>query len=130
MSHCEDTIYVRISGNDSSGALEDQHVDPRIRPGAAHTSDHRRRQQQIADAAQKSVAKLTLRVVGETVDVQAITRFWRQLEQSPFIENVNLVGSTTKPVAGADVIEFTLDLQFQRPDSTVIRTVPLNVQVR
>jgi Tfp pilus assembly protein PilN len=88
------------------------------------------RMTQIADAAKKSVAKLTLRVVGETVDVQAITRFWRQLEQSPFIENVNLVGSTTKPVSGADVIEFTLDLQFQRPDSSSIRTVPLNVQVR
>lgn len=88
------------------------------------------RLEQINSAAQKAITRLQLRVVGQTVDVQAITRYWRQLEQSPFIENVNLIGSTTQTVAGAEVIQFTLDMQFQQPDPSVIRTVPLNVQVR
>ena len=101
-----------------------------VRDSATGRGGGAQRMEQITNAAQRSITRLTLRVVGETVDVQAITRFWRQLEQSPFIESVNLVGSTTKAVSGAEVIEFTLDLAFQQPDPSVIRTVPLNVQVR
>ena len=52
LRHCEDTVDVRVSGNNSRGVVEHQHVDLRLRPGAAHAADQRRRQQQIADAAQ------------------------------------------------------------------------------
>lgn len=74
--------------------------------------------------------KVNLRIVGNTVDIQALTRFMRLLEASPFIENVVLIKSALIIVEGKEVTEFTLDASYQTPDSTAIRTVPLTVSVR
>lgn len=83
-----------------------------------------------AAAAPTETPPLKARLVGQTVDIQALTRYMRTLEQSPFIEGVNLVGSVIKQDQGRDVTEFTLDIQFQKPDPSAIRTVPLTVAVR
>jgi Tfp pilus assembly protein PilN len=82
------------------------------------------------NAARAAVAPLQFRIIGQTMDVQAITQYWRLLEASPFIEKVNLVGTTMTMADQREVIQFTMDLQFQRPDPSAIRTVPLNVLVR
>lgn len=74
--------------------------------------------------------KLRARVVGQTVDFQALTRYMRDLEASPFVEGVTLVGSRVQAAEGYQVTEFTLDLQAQVPDSTAVRRVPLSVTVR
>jgi Tfp pilus assembly protein PilN len=89
-----------------------------------------RRVEEIAAAAMASVPRLQLRVIGQTVDIQALTRYMRLLEASPFLENVNFVRSDARPIAGVNLVDFTIEMQYQKPDSSVIRTVPLTVGVR
>ena len=71
-----------------------------------------------------------LRLVGHTVDIQALTRFMRVLESSPFIENVQLVKSTLILVDGKQVTEFQLDASYQPPDPSAITVVPVSLSVR
>jgi Tfp pilus assembly protein PilN len=66
-----------------------------------------------------------LRMVGRTVDVQAFTRFMRTLEDSPFLEGVTLQRSEPQVEGGREVTQFVLDLMFTRPDSLLLRRVPL-----
>ncbi|MEP6691211.1 MAG: PilN domain-containing protein [Gemmatimonadaceae bacterium] len=74
--------------------------------------------------------KVQFRVVGNTVDIQALTRFMKLLEASPFVENVQLVKSSMILVDGKEVTEFQLDAQYQVPDASAIRTVPVSLSVR
>jgi Tfp pilus assembly protein PilN len=77
-----------------------------------------------------AVPQVQFRVVGNTVDIQALTRFMKVLEASPFIENVQLVKSTMILVDGKEVTEFQLDARYQYPDSSAIRTQPVALSVR
>lgn len=70
------------------------------------------------------------RLVGNTVDIQALTRFMKLLEASPFIQNVQLARSELALVEGKEVTEFTLEAQYERPDSTMIMTAPVSLSVR
>lgn len=70
------------------------------------------------------------RVVGNTVDIQALTRFMKLLEASPFIQNVTLARSEMALVEGKEVTEFTLEAQYERPDSSMILTTPVSISVR
>jgi len=70
------------------------------------------------------------RLVGNTVDIQALTRFMKLLESSPFIMNVQLARSEMALVDGKEVTEFTLEAQYERPDSSVIMTAPVSLSVR
>jgi hypothetical protein len=85
-----------------------------------------------ADSDAVAAAQLSFRIVGQTIDIQALTRFITQLEASPWIENVVLVRTENKTVqpGNKDAIEFTLDMKQQKADSSVIRKVPLSVSVR
>ena len=74
--------------------------------------------------------KLTFRLIGQTVDIQALTRFMKDLEASPFIENIQLVKSVTIIVDQREVTEFQLDAAWETPDPSVIRTVPVSLAVR
>jgi Tfp pilus assembly protein PilN len=69
-------------------------------------------------------------IVGNTVDIQALTRFMKLLQASPFIQNVQLMNSSLVQADGKEVTEFTLEAQYQQPDSSAIRTVPLTLSVR
>lgn len=73
---------------------------------------------------------MKFQIVGNTVDIQALTRFMKLLEASPFIQNVQLQNSALVQADGKDVTEFTLEAEYQQPDSTAIRSVPLTLQVR
>ena len=70
------------------------------------------------------------RIVGNTVDIQALTRFVKLLESSPFIKNVTWGRSEIAIVEGKEVTEFVLDAQYERPDSTMILTQPVSLSVR
>jgi Tfp pilus assembly protein PilN len=87
-----------------------------------------------ADSAAVAAGVLTFRVVGLTVDIQALTRFMKQLEASPWIEDVQLAKSDLVQVASAsgpkDATEFTLDMKFQKADSAFVHRVPLRIAVR
>lgn len=74
--------------------------------------------------------EVRVRLSGQTVDIQALTRFMRTLEQSPFLESINLQRSELVLDQGKEVTQFTLDMLYSRPDSTAIRRVPMTVSVR
>ncbi len=73
--------------------------------------------------------------VGETVDFQvrglagnnrAMTTFWRQLEESPFIRSVQLVQSEQVVQPGGQLVyAFQLDCVYARPPLDLLETIPL-----
>jgi Tfp pilus assembly protein PilN len=83
-----------------------------------------------AEIEDEPAPKTTFRIAGNTVDIQALTRFMKLLEASPFIQNVQLEKSDLAVVDGKDVTEFSLSAEYQTPDSTAIRTIPLTLSVR
>src|SRR5947207_3193287 len=67
------------------------------------------------------------RIVGRTVDIQAFTRFMRTLEDSPFIQNVNMEKTEVAVEGGKDITQFTLNMTYARPDSLLLRRVPFTL---
>ena len=70
------------------------------------------------------------RVVGHTVDIQALTLFMKQLEASPYIRNVQLAKSEVVLADGKDITEFALDAEYQLPERALLRTAPVTISVR
>jgi|ERR1043166_2206678 Tfp pilus assembly protein PilN len=70
---------------------------------------------------------VTLRLTGRTVDIQALTAFYRDLAASPFIDNVNLERSDAGSDQNKEMTQFTLTLSYRRQDSTslAVHRVPL-----
>ena len=85
-----------------------------------------------ADSAANAAGGLSFRIIGQTVDIQAMTRFLRQLEASPWIEQVQLARTdmVTLQPGNKEATEFTIDMKLQKPDSAVIHRVPLKILVR
>ena len=73
---------------------------------------------------------LGFRIVGQTVDIQALTMFMRQLESSPFVHKVTLSKSEIVILDGKDVTQFELNAEYEVPPPGVVRTTPLVVPVR
>lgn len=83
-----------------------------------------------ADSLFNGVATTTtFRIVGQTVDVQALTQFMKSLEASPFIKNVQLTRSDLVTADSKEVTEFQLEAQTETPPAQMIRTVPLSIAV-
>jgi Tfp pilus assembly protein PilN len=74
--------------------------------------------------------EVRIRMIGLTPDIQALTRFMRQLESSPFFADVQLNNSQQASDQGKDVTQFTLDVTYTRPDTSVIRRIPLSNMVK
>jgi Tfp pilus assembly protein PilN len=70
------------------------------------------------------------RLVGQTVDIQALTMFMRDLEGSPFVRNVQLASSQAVISDGKDVTEFTLNAEYQIPPRSALHTDTITVRVR
>lgn len=85
-----------------------------------------RREKAVAAGARTT----QFRIIGHTVDIQALTRFMRDLESSPFVQNVNLARSDLVTSEGKEVTEFQLDASSERPPPEEIRTLPLSVRVQ
>ena len=85
-----------------------------------------------SEAADGAAAPQTtrFRVVGHTVDIQALTMFMRDLEGSPFVRNVQLARSEAVLADGKDVTQFTLDAEYQTPPRAALRTDSITVRVR
>ena len=75
-------------------------------------------------------ATMKFQMVGNTVDIQALTRFMKDLEASPFVQNVQLVKTGIVLQEGREVTEFKLDAEYQTPEPGAIRTVPVSLSVR
>jgi Tfp pilus assembly protein PilN len=134
-SHIMDEVSRALPSYTWLTQLAQTNVTQPIQPAAQPPADAKagKNAQRAQEAIEDSVALaqvVNFRMIGNTVDIQALTRFMRLLEASPFVENVQLVKSSLILVDGKEVTEFTLDASYQTPDSTAIRTVPLTVSVR
>lgn len=69
-------------------------------------------------------------VNGRTVDIQAYTRFLRQLEASPWLTEVTPVSAQTVVEKERPVTAFSIRATYHQADSAYIRTVPLSQSVR
>lgn len=94
-------------------------------PAGRATLEKARREKAVAIGARTT----QFRIIGHTVDIQALTRFMRDLESSPFVQNVNLARSDLVTSDGKEVTEFQLDASSERPPPEEIRTLPLSVRV-
>jgi Tfp pilus assembly protein PilN len=84
----------------------------------------------LPEVDSSTVPRVRLRIIGNTVDIQALTRFMKLLEASPFLENVQLDKSSIILIDGKEVTEFTLTAFYQTPDPSAIKTVPVSLAVR
>ena len=73
---------------------------------------------------------LAFQLNGRTIDIQAYTRFLRQLEASPWIDNVTPVSAQTIVEKERPVTAFSIRATFSRADSAYIRTAPFSQSVR
>lgn len=64
-------------------------------------------------------------IQGDAGSTQALTRFMKNLENSPFIRDVTLVTSEQQAEQGRTYQKFTLEAKYEMPDSSVIETVPI-----
>jgi Tfp pilus assembly protein PilN len=68
-----------------------------------------------------------LHVQGHTVDIQALTRFMKDLEASPFFTNVQLDRSELALELNKEVTQFQLTVGYNRPDTSTVRRAPLTL---
>ncbi|MEP6494113.1 MAG: PilN domain-containing protein [bacterium] len=73
---------------------------------------------------------ITVRLAGRTVDIVAMTRFMKDLEASPFLTSVLMDHSEIAVDQGKEVVQFQLTLGYSRPDTTLLRRVPLSLSVK
>lgn len=73
---------------------------------------------------------ISIRISGRTVDIQAVTRFMKDLEASPYLSNVQLDKSELAVEQGKEVAQFQLTVGYTRPDSLMLHRVPLTLSVR
>jgi Tfp pilus assembly protein PilN len=73
---------------------------------------------------------LKFQIAGNTVDIQALTRFMKLLESSPFVMNVTIAKAELVTLDGKEVQEFLLEAEYERPDASVIATVPVTLSSR
>jgi len=66
-----------------------------------------------------------IQVEGRTSDIQAYTRFLRQIAESPWITSIVPGPTNTVQEQDRPVIAFSLSAQYRRADSAYIRTAPL-----
>jgi len=96
-------------------------------PPPATAAQAKDKKAQPVDSAPKS---LLFQVNGRTVDIQAYTRFLRNLEASPWISEVQPVSAQTIVEQERAVTAFTIRARFKQADSAYIKTVPLSQSVR
>ena len=81
-----------------------------------------------ADSVLAAASRSTkFRIIGHTVDIQALTLFMKTLEASPFIQNVQLTKSDMVTSEGKEVTEFSLEAESQVPPPFLIKSVSLAV---
>jgi Tfp pilus assembly protein PilN len=83
-----------------------------------------------ADSAAAARPAVAFQINGRTIDIQAYTRFLRQLEASPWIVDVQPVSAQTVVEKERPVTAFTIRATYREADSAYIRTVPLSQSVR
>ena len=83
-----------------------------------------------ADTLPPAPPPVTFQINGRTIDIQAYTRFLRQLEASPWIVDVVPVSAQTVVEKERAITAFTIRASYNRADSAYIRTAPFSQTVR
>jgi Tfp pilus assembly protein PilN len=96
-------------------------------PPPPQTAAQAKDKKQPIDTMPKAV---TFQLNGRTVDIQAYTRFLRNLEASPWITDVTPVSAQTIVEQERAVTAFTIRARYKQADSAYVRTVPLSQSVR
>lgn len=123
-------VMTAASPNADTSAAGKAKADSLKKKGAGDTAGVAKRNRMRADSLINGDASaITFRIIGQTVDIQALTRFMTTLEASPFIRNVQLTRSNAIVVNSQPVTEFQLEAQSQVPAPSVLRTVPLSIAV-
>ncbi len=80
-----------------------------------------------ADTAKVETAPppVQVQLTGRTVDIQGYTRFMRQLEDSPWLNNITAVSANTVVEQGRAVTAFVLNVTYNKPPIDRIQTVPV-----
>jgi len=68
-------------------------------------------------------------ISGKTASDQAVTRFMRSLEESPFIEGVDLVTEVAVTEQGRPVLSFLINAHYQHPSPSALTLEPLEASV-
>ena len=76
------------------------------------------------------VPPLQVQIEGETSDISAMTRFVRNLQNSPWIASVSIGQNSQVESDGQVVTAFSVTAVYQVADSSYIRTVPVAESVR
>jgi Tfp pilus assembly protein PilN len=122
--------YTWIVSLGFSGAGQAQAPVTTVAPPADTGAAARGRKKRRAIATMVPRDTVRVRLVGNTVDIQSLTRFIRQLEASPFFEQIQLGKSERANDNGKEVTQFQLDMLYSRPDPAMMKRVPLAVSVR
>jgi len=75
--------------------------------------------------ADSSSGGVSLQIHGKSADIQAITRFVRNLEESPFLQGATQVSTTVVTERGRDVYDYVLAVKYQQPDTNILTLEPL-----
>ncbi|HEY5939602.1 MAG TPA: PilN domain-containing protein [Gemmatimonadales bacterium] len=87
--------------------------------------------QTAADSAADTLPPaLVFQLNGRTIDIQAYTRFLRQLEASPWIKDVTPVSAQTVVEHERPVTAFSIRATYASADSAYIRVAPFSQSVR
>jgi Tfp pilus assembly protein PilN len=81
-------------------------------------------------AADTMPPALVFQLNGRTIDIQAYTRFLRQLEASPWIKDVTPVSAQTVVEHERPVTAFSIRATYASADSAYIRVAPFSQSVR
>ncbi len=84
----------------------------------------------VDSTAAEPEPELVFNLTGRTIDIQAYTRFLRQLEASPWIHNVTPVSAQTVVEKERPVTAFSIRATYHPADSAYIRTAPFSQSVR
>jgi len=79
----------------------------------------------LADTSLFEAPATEVQITGRTIDIQGYTRFMRQLEDSPWLENVMAVSASTVIEQGRALTAFVVKATFTAADSGYVRTVPV-----
>ena len=73
-----------------------------------------------------SAGGTSFQLTGKSADIQAITRFVRNLEDSPFLSQVSPISSATTSDDGRDVHTYVVTALYSHPDTSLITMQPLS----
>ena len=99
-------------------------------PAAAAPAPAARAGSPADTTADTTKPELMFQLNGRTIDIQAYTRFLRQLEASPWIKDVTPVSAQTVVEKERPVTAFSIRATYASADSAYIRVAPFSQSVR